>query len=117
MSQFLSPGGDSNPGMDNWLILQNFYNGLTQTSRDHMDAAAGGAFFTMTIEIATSLIEKMVSNQGWSDDRLQRQRGMHSVKEADMLATKIGLLLKKLEDYSQDKAQMQTLQALEARMT
>ena len=41
---------------------------------------------------------------------------MHSVKEADMLAMKIDLLLKKLEDYSQDKAQMQTIQALEAHM-
>ena len=30
-------------GMDNWLILQSFYNGLTQTARDHVDAAAGGA--------------------------------------------------------------------------
>ena len=104
--------------MDNWLILQNFYNGLTQTSRDHVDAAAGGAFFSLTIEWATTLIKKMVSNQGWSDDRLQpRQRGMQSVKETDMLAMKIDLLLKKFEDYSQDKAQMQTLQALEARMT
>ena len=60
----------------------------------------------------------MVSNQGWSDDLLQpRQRGMHSVKEADMLAMKIDLLLKKFEDYSQGKAQMQTLEALETRMT
>ena len=33
-----------------------------------------------------------------------------------MLAMKIDLLLKKFEDYSQDKAQMQTLQALEACM-
>ena len=103
--------------MDNWLILQNFYNGLTQSSCDHVDAAAGGAFFSLTIERATSLIDKMVSNQGWSDDRLQpRQRGMHSIKEADILAMKIGLL-KKFEDYSQDKAQMQTLQALETHMT
>jgi hypothetical protein len=46
----------------------------------------------------------MVSNQGWSDDRLQsRQQGMHSVKEADMLAAKIDLLLKKFEGYPQDK--------------
>ena len=64
------------------------------------------------------MIKKMVSNQGWSDDRLQPcQRGMHSVKEADMLAMKIDLLLKKFEDYFQDKAQMQTLQAMETRMT
>ena len=34
-----------------------------------------------------------------------------------MLAMKIDLLLKKFEDYSQDKAQMQTIQAFEARMT
>ena len=42
---------------------------------------------------------------------------MHTIKEADMLAMKIDPLLKKLENYSQDKTQMQTLQALEARMT
>ena len=42
---------------------------------------------------------------------------MNFVKEADMFAMKIDLLLKKFEDYSQDKAQMQTLQALETRMT
>ena len=42
---------------------------------------------------------------------------MHFVKEADMLAMKIDLLLKKFEDYSQDKAKMETLQALETRMT
>ena len=103
--------------MDNYLILQNFCNGLTQSSRDHVDATVGGALFLLTIERATSLIEKMVSNQGWSDDHLQPcQRCMHSVKEADMLAMKIDLLLKKFEDYSQDKAQMQTLQALETCM-
>ena len=33
-----------------------------------------------------------------------------------MLAMKIDLLQKKFEDYSLDKAQMQTLQALETRM-
>ena len=91
------------------------WNGqLPQSSHDHVDATAGGAFFSLTIERATSLIEKMVSNQRWSDDRLQpRQRGMHSVKEADMFAMKIDLLLKKFEDYSQDRAPMHTLQALE----
>ena len=42
---------------------------------------------------------------------------MHSVKKTDMLVMKIDLLLKKFEDYSLDKTQTQTLQALEARMT
>jgi len=57
-------------GMEDWLILQNFYNGLTSTSRAHIDAAIGGAFFSLIVNGATALIEKMVSNQGWSEDRL-----------------------------------------------
>ena len=49
-------------GMDEWLVLQSFYNGLTMTSRAHIDAAAGGAFLDMTITKAKALVEKMVSN-------------------------------------------------------
>jgi hypothetical protein len=49
-------------GMDDWLILQSFYYGLTLTSRAHIDAAAGGAFLDLTIAKATTLVEKMVSN-------------------------------------------------------
>jgi hypothetical protein len=56
--------------MDKWLILQNFYNELTRTARGHVNAADGGAFFSLTIANATQLIKKMVSNQRWSDDRL-----------------------------------------------
>ena len=103
-----------------WTIGSFFRTSTTGwlSHPDHVDATVGGAFFSLTIERATSLIEKMVSNQGWSDDRLQPcQRGMHSVKEADMLTMKIDLLLKKFEDYFQDKAQMQTFQALETHMT
>jgi hypothetical protein len=98
--------------MDDWLILQNFYNGLTSIARDHIDAAAGGAFFSLTIDTAKTLIETMVSNQGWNDERLQpRQRGMHTVKETDMLAAKLDLLLKKIEEHPQDRAPTQALQA------
>ena len=100
-------------GMDDWLIIQNFYNGLTPSARDHLDAAAGGAFFSLTVSKAKDLIEKMVSNQGWNEERLQpRQRGMHSVKEVDMLAAKIDLLMKKMDDQANGE-----VKALDARMT
>jgi len=49
--------------MGNWLVLQNFYEGLTPMSKGHVDAAARGAFLSLTINGATSLIEKMVANQ------------------------------------------------------
>ncbi|XP_066360870.1 uncharacterized protein [Miscanthus floridulus] len=50
-------------GIENWLVLQNFYDGLTLISRRHIDAAAGGAFLSLTIDGATALINKMVTNQ------------------------------------------------------
>jgi len=50
-------------GMEDWLVLQNFYEGLTPMSKGHVDAAAGGAFLSLTINEATALIEKMMANQ------------------------------------------------------
>jgi hypothetical protein len=85
--------------MESWLVLQSFYNGLTPMSRGHLDAAARGAFLSLTINEAMALIEKMVTNQGWGDDRApaKTQKGMHTMKEADMLAAKIDLCLKKFD--------------------
>ena len=43
----------------------------------------------------------MVSNQGWSDERLQpRTKGMHTVEEMDMIAAMLDLLIKKMEEGS-----------------
>ena len=55
-------------GMDEWLVLQSFYNGLTPTSRAHIGATTGGAFLNLTIAKANALVVKMVSNQGWNDE-------------------------------------------------
>jgi hypothetical protein len=33
-----------------------------------MDAAAGGAFLSLTIRNATTLVEKMASNQSWNEE-------------------------------------------------
>jgi len=57
-------------------------------SKGHIDAATGGAFLSITTNGAKALIEKMVANQSWAEEQKQ-QKGMHSVKEADMLVAKI----------------------------
>jgi hypothetical protein len=49
--------------IENWLVLQYFYDGLTIMSRGHIDTAAGCAFLSLTIDGVTALINKMVSNQ------------------------------------------------------
>jgi predicted Ser/Thr protein kinase len=61
-----------------------------------MDAAAGGAFLSLTLTQATNLVEKMVSNQAWNEERQphKKERGMHQLKEVDMLSAKMDLLMK-----------------------
>ena len=49
-------------GMVNWLLMQTFYHGLTNSTRETMDVAAVGAFLSLTIPAATALVEKMASN-------------------------------------------------------
>jgi len=48
--------------MESWLLMQTFYHELGNSARETMDAAAGGAFQSLTISQATTLVEKMASN-------------------------------------------------------
>jgi len=93
-------------GLESWLLMQTFYHGLGNSARESVDAAAGGAFLSLTIPQATTLVEKMASNQGWNEERTQtRKKGgsMHQLKEVDMLSAKLDLLMKKLDDKARDK--------------
>jgi hypothetical protein len=93
--------------MDKWLVLKSFYKGLTPTSIAHIDAIAGGALLGLTIAKATMLVEMVLSNQGWSEECLQpRTKGMHIIKEMDMLAAKMDLLLKRLDERVKFKEHM-----------
>jgi hypothetical protein len=94
-------------GMEEWFIVQSLYQGLIHIAREHIDAAAGGSFFALSIEEAHKLIEKMTSNQSWDDERtLSHTRKVHQLEEVDMLTTKIDLLMKKLENPGLDNLKM-----------
>jgi hypothetical protein len=49
--------------MKSWLLMQTFYEKLTNSSRETIDVAARGSFLSLTTQEATTLIEKMTSNQ------------------------------------------------------
>ena len=83
-----------------------------------MDAAAGGAFLSLTIPTAIALVEKMASNQGWNEDRVQTHKrggGMHQLKEVNILSTKMDQLMKKLEDRANEKKEVMHIH--DSRMT
>ena len=81
--------------------MQTFYHRLTNSTRENMDAATGGAFLALIIAQAIALMEKMASNQGGNEEHLQTHKrggGMHQLKEVGMLSAKMDLLMKKLKD-------------------
>jgi hypothetical protein len=53
------------PPRDGKLVgASKFLQWVKPMSRGHLDAVAGGAFLSLTINEAMTLIEKMVTNQG-----------------------------------------------------
>jgi hypothetical protein len=94
-------------GMDERFIIQSFYHGLIGLAREHIDVATRGSFFTLSIEEAHKLVEKMASNQSWNDEHTQkRTRKVHQLEEVDTLTSKIDLLMKKLENSVLDHLKM-----------
>jgi hypothetical protein len=103
--------------MKNWLLMQIFYHGLTTSTRENMDASARGSFLSLTIHDATTLVEKMPSNQGWNEERTQPRKrgGIHQLKEVDMLSAKMDLLMKKLDERDNEKKEVKLIH--DSRMT
>jgi hypothetical protein len=100
--------------MQGWFLIQTFYHGLKRTTREHLDAASGGAFFSLQVPATKELIEKMVANQGWDGDRLQPCTcGVHQVDGIDIIAAKMDLHMKKLEASTN----METAKVMDAHMT
>ena len=90
-------------GMEEWLIIQSFFNGQNTPAQNHIDAASGGSFLSLSILEAKVLVEKIASNQSWKDERQQQPRkGIHHINSVDMLAAKIDLLMKKMESPNQE---------------
>jgi hypothetical protein len=103
--------------MENWLLMQTFYHRLTNSTRETMDDAAGGAFLSLTFAQATALVEKMASNQGWNEERTQTRKrggGMHQL-EVDMLSAKMDLLMKRLDERASEKNEVMHIH--DSRMT
>jgi hypothetical protein len=73
---------------------------------------------SLNLADATSLVEKMASNQSWNEERVQPRKrggGIHQLKEADMLTANVDLLIKRLEDQMVEKKEVMHIH--DSRMT
>ena len=58
-------------GLEEWLIIHTFYNGLLYTTKTYVDAAAGGALMNKTYTTTYALIEDMAQNHyQWTSERV-----------------------------------------------
>jgi hypothetical protein len=92
--------------MEEWLLMQSFYHGLTQKSRQQLDATARGSFMSLTLGKTKVLMERIASNQGWSSCNIQSCNKIEEVlEEVCALSTKMDVLLNWLErrdNYKRD---------------
>jgi hypothetical protein len=49
-------------GLTTWMIVQTFYAGLNFSSRNLLYSAAGGTFMSLTLGVATNLLDNMMVN-------------------------------------------------------
>jgi hypothetical protein len=82
-------------------------------AQNHIDAASGGSFLSLSINAAKALVEKIASNQSWKGERKQQPRkGIHHIGSVDMLAAKMDLLMNRMESPHQEANQV-----MDSRMT
>jgi len=49
--------------------MQTFYHELISSTHESIDAAAGGAFLSLKLSDAKTLVEKMASNSACNEER------------------------------------------------
>jgi len=87
-------------GLEKWLIVHTFYNGLSYTTKMTFDAAAGGALMNKNYTAAYALIEDMAQNHyQWTNERAitthtpyKKEAGMYKVSNFDHLAATVDTL-------------------------
>jgi hypothetical protein len=97
--------------VEEWLLMQSFYHGLTKKSREQFDATTGGSFMSLTLGKAETLMERIASNQGWSSCNIQSCNKSEEVpEEVCALLTKMDVLLNWLEQRDNYKRDRQAIQ-------
>ncbi|XP_039687849.1 uncharacterized protein [Medicago truncatula] len=95
-------------GLENWLIIHTFYNGLTSSTKLTIDAAAGGALMNKDFTTAYALIENMALNLfQWTEEKetvdpspSEKEAGMNETSSIDYLSTKVNALSQRLDRMS-----------------
>ncbi|KAG8483013.1 hypothetical protein CXB51_021870 [Gossypium anomalum] len=87
-------------GLPLWLQVQTFYNGVNPSTRQMIDAAAGGTINNKTPEATYEFIKEMsLNNYQWQVMRTKQTKtgGVYNVDAVNMLSNQMEILNKKID--------------------
>ncbi|XP_062097627.1 uncharacterized protein LOC133803557 [Humulus lupulus] len=86
-------------GIEKWLLVHTFYNGLGGNTRIIIDAVSGGAFMRESTNEAYELLEEMaMNNYNWPTERKNKKvAGVLEVDPIALLTAQVASLTKQLQ--------------------
>ena len=95
-------------GLEKWMQVHHFYNGLTGTTRTLLDASAGDALMSKSANEAYLLLEDMaLNNCQWPRERATPKKpSRHELGVFNNLAVQVSLLTKQLQSTQLQNAQL-----------
>ncbi|XP_062112692.1 uncharacterized protein LOC133823859 [Humulus lupulus] len=99
-------------GIEKWMLVHNFYNGLCGTTRTIIDAAAGEAFMTKSANKANELLEEMATNNyQWPSERSCSNKKVTGVHELDAIIALTAQVVSLTKQLQQNTMSAQVVQA------
>ncbi|XP_056690474.1 uncharacterized protein [Spinacia oleracea] len=88
-------------GIQEWMLIQTFYNGLTHEYRIYIDAASGGSITSKIPSEAKSLIKKMAANDNYHSSGRNNVKlgGKYNVDSLTMLTSTVQALSQKFDQF------------------
>jgi hypothetical protein len=84
-------------GLTTWMIIQTFYAGLNFSSRNLLDSAVVGTFMSITLGVATKLLDNMMINYfEWQTEIAPQGKKVNFVEESSCLSDKIDTIMSML---------------------
>jgi len=97
-------------GLEKWLIIHTFYNGILYTTKIYVDEVVGGALMNKTYTTSYALIEDMAQNQyQWTCERAttvvapspsKKEVSMYEASALDHFNAKVDTLFQKIDKLS-----------------
>ncbi|XP_010687403.1 uncharacterized protein LOC104901511 [Beta vulgaris subsp. vulgaris] len=99
-------------GIPDWMLIQNFYNGITGDFRIYIDAASGGSLMSKSPAEAKELIERMAANDNYhpSSRHSANKGGKYDVVALTLLTNTVQSLSHKFDHFQVGPSMVVTCQ-------